>query len=123
MVGYFGSGLPYSRTDPDGNRLGERNENRLPATYSVDMRFNKDFTLGRASRELTWFVEVDNLFDRRNVLDVYSRSGLPDNDFVVQGTGLSLDQEEINKYNYLFDHDPQNFGPPRTIRTGFEYSF
>jgi outer membrane receptor protein involved in Fe transport len=123
VVGYFGSGLPYSRTDPDGNRLGERNENRLPATYSVDMRFNKDFNFGRMGNQLTWFVEVDNLFDRRNVLDVYSRSGLPDDDFRSAQPDLVLSEEEINKYDRLFDQDPQNFSPPRTIRTGLEFSF
>ena len=123
MVGYFGSGLPYTRTDADGNRLGDRNESRLPATYSVDMRFNKDFALGGPGDKLTFFVEVDNLFNRHNVLDVYTRSGLPDDDLNVIGTGLSLDEEEVNRYDHLFDHDPQNFSPPRTIRTGFEFTF
>jgi len=122
MVGYFGSGLPYTRTDADGNRLGERNESRLPATYSVDMRFNKDFALS-AARTLTFFVEVDNLFNRKNVLDVYSRTGLPDDDYNRIGAGLALDEDELEKYDRLFDHDPQNFSPPRTIRTGLEFTF
>lgn len=123
VVAIFGSGLPYTRTDADGNRLGDRNESRLPATYSVDTRFNKDFSLNKAGRMLTWFVEVDNLFNRKNVLDVYTRSGLPDDDLNVQGAGLALDQEELNKYDHLFDHDPQNYSPPRTVRTGFEITF
>jgi len=123
MVGYLRSGLPYTRTDANGNRLGERNENRLPATYSVDVRFNKDLTVGRPGDKLTFFVEVDNLFNRRNVLDVYTRTGLPDDDLNVSGTGLALDEEELNQYDHLFDHDPQNFSPPRTIRTGLEFTF
>jgi outer membrane receptor protein involved in Fe transport len=123
MVGYFGSGLPYTRTDASGNRLGERNDNRMPAVYSVDVRFNKDLTVGRPGDKLTFFMEVDNLFNRRNVLDVYTRSGLPDNDLNIIGTGLSLDENELNEYDRLFDHDPQNFSPPRTIRTGLEFTF
>ncbi|MCX6833876.1 MAG: TonB-dependent receptor, partial [candidate division Zixibacteria bacterium] len=122
-VGYFGSGLPYTRTDADGNRLGERNANRLPATYSVDMRFNKDFTVGLPGDKLTFFVEVDNLFNRRNVLDVYTRTGLPDNDMNISGADLALNEEELNQYDHLFDHDPQNYSPPRTIRTGLEFNF
>jgi len=122
MVGYYGSGLPYTKTDADGNRFGERNEGRLPAYYSVDMRFNKDFRTG-ASQILTFFVEVDNVFNRRNVIDVFSRTGLPDNDAVSVSGSLATNQEEIDEANRLYDHDPQHYSPPRTIRTGFELSF
>jgi len=126
LVGYFGSGLPYSRTGASGNLLGERNENRLPASYSVDMRFNKDFQMGGANNSLTWFVEVDNLFNRRNVLDVYSRTGLPDDDanmYMGFATGTEEEQAAVVRYDRLYDHDPQNFSPPRTVRTGLEFSF
>jgi outer membrane receptor protein involved in Fe transport len=123
MIGYYGSGLPYTKTDSDGNRLGERNEGRLPASYSVDARFNKDFALGHRGNMLTFFIEVDNLFNRSNVLDVYTRTGLPDNDGQVIGAGLSLDAEEVTAYDRLYDNDPQNFSPPRTVRTGLEISF
>ncbi len=123
LAGYLGSGLPYSKTDADGNRLGGRNESRLPTKNSVDMRFNKDFIIGRDSRALTFFVEVDNLFDRRNVINVYSRTGLPDNDAQSQQAGLALNQEELDHYDYLSDHNPQNYSAPRSVRTGFEFSF
>jgi len=126
MVGYFGSGLPYTKTDASGNRLGERNENRLPASYSVDMRFNKDFAISSGGNQLTWFVEVDNLFNRRNVLDVYSRTGLPDDDAnMFQGFALGTEEEQeaAARYDRLYDHDPLNFSPPRTVRTGLEFSF
>jgi len=123
MVGYYGSGLPYTRTDVDGNRLGDRNEERLPAVYSVDMRLNKNFLMGKAAKVLTFFVEVDNLFNRKNVLDVYSRTGSPDDDGQGGEPSLTLDADDISKFNYLFDHDPTNFSPPRTVRSGFEFNF
>jgi len=123
MVSYYGSGLPYTRTDVNGNRLGDRNANRLPATYSVDMRFNKDFKIGRQDNMLTLFVEVDNMFNRQNVLDVYTRTGQPDDDGNLRGADLALDVEELNAYDRLFDHDPLNYSPPRTIRTGLELTF
>ena len=87
------------------------------------VRFNKDFAVGRVGRMLTFFLEVDNLFNRKNVLDVYTRTGLPDDDSNIQGAGLALDEDELEKYDQLFDHDPQNFSPPRTIRTGLEFTF
>lgn len=126
MVSYYGSGLPYTRSDASGNRLGDRNANRLPATYSVDMRLNKDFLVGKKANMLTLFVEVDNLFNRHNVLDVYTRTGQADDDGVLRGTDLALGEdaeEALAHYNKLYDHDPQNYSPPRTIRTGLEFTF
>ncbi len=123
LVGYYGSGLPYTKTDQSGNRLGERNEGRLPANYSVDARFNKEFHFNREDFFLTFFVEVDNVFDRRNILNVYSRTGLPDSDALISGSGLSLSQTELNRLDQLYDYDPQNYSPPRTIRTGLELNF
>jgi len=122
LVGYFGSGLPYTSIDSDGNRFGERNEGRLPAYQSVDARFKKDFKAG-PGRTLTFFVEVDNLFDRRNVINVFNRTGLPDDDANKPGGALITSQEEIDEANRLYDHDPQHFSSPRAIRTGIELSF
>jgi hypothetical protein len=48
---------------------------------------------------------------------------LPDNDLNVSGADLALNEEELNQYDHLFDHDPQNYSPPRTIRTGLEFNF
>jgi len=67
--------------------------------------------------------EVDNLFDKRNVLSVYSRTGSPDDDGQIVGGSLSANQSDINFYNQLSDHDPQNYSTPRTIRTGLEFNF
>jgi hypothetical protein len=123
MVGYVGSGLPYSKTDSKGNRVGDRNAYRLPTYMSVDARFNKDFVLRNNGSLLTYFIEVDNLFDRRNVLSVYQFTGLTDDDGVVVGTGLQLSETDLERANRLYDHDPQNYSPPRTIRTGIELHF
>jgi outer membrane receptor protein involved in Fe transport len=122
FVGYLGSGLPYTKSDDKGVRLGERNEGRLPTYSSVDMRFNKDMYLGKDEKMLTFFVEVDNLFNRHNILNVYSRTGQPDDDN-ISNTSLSLDANVLNQLDNLYDHDPQNYSPPRTVRLGLEYSF
>ncbi len=122
-VGYYGSGLPYTQTDNLGNRLGERNEGRLPASYTVDMRFNKDFVVASNDTRLSFFVEVDNLFDRHNIINLYPNTGQPDNDGVSPGASLVTNATELARANQLYDHDPQNYSPPRTIRTGLEFNF
>jgi hypothetical protein len=123
MVGHYGSGLPYTATDADGNRLGERNEGRLPANYTVDMRFNKEFAAMGKGMPLTLFVEVDNLFNRLNVIDVYTKTGQSDNDGEVIQSASSSTQAQLNYFDRLYDHDPQNFSPPRTVRVGMELKF
>jgi hypothetical protein len=73
---------------------------------------------------MSFFVEVDNLFDKRNILGVYSNTGRPDNDGEILGTSVALSNpDEIGYYNHLYDHDPQNFAPPRTVRLGMELNF
>jgi hypothetical protein len=123
MVGYYGSGLPYTKTDSLGNRFGERNEGSLPANYSVDMRFNKDFFIGAKKNLLSFFIEVDNLFNKENVLNVYAHTGQPDDDNNRYTGGLATNQQELSRLDRLYDHDPQNYGPPRTVRTGLEFGF
>jgi len=123
MVGHYGSGLPYSPTNVMGSRLGERNEGRLPAYYTIDTRFSKGFYMGGNDNLVTAFVEVDNLFNRRNVLNVYSRTGQPDNDGNRVGAGLALSQSELDELDELYDHNPQNYSRPRTVRVGFEFNF
>ncbi len=123
VVGSYGSGLPYTATDASGNRFGDRNESRLPTNYTIDMRFHKEFYLNKNKSSLSFFMEVDNLFDKRNILNVYSRTGQPDDDGIDVGAGLSLNQQEVNFFDNLYDHNPQNFSAPRTVRTGIEFNF
>jgi len=113
----YGSGYPYSpgaqhpgaSLQPGG--LVEPNSLRLPASSTVDVRFNKDFRLGRA--EYTFQVWVMNLFDRRNVLYVSPQTGRPE-------TGLNL-----GGIPYLgsIEADPRNWGPGRQVRVGVGVDF
>ncbi|MBD3332038.1 TonB-dependent receptor [candidate division GN15 bacterium] len=123
VVGHYGSGLPYTPIDTDGSPLGERNEGRLPANYTVDLRLNKDFPLGSGNQLLSFFVEVDNVFDRRNVIDVYARTGEPDDNGSSITASQGQSQAEFDYYDRLYDHDPQNYSKPRTVRTGLEFTF
>jgi outer membrane receptor for ferrienterochelin and colicin len=130
VLAKYGSGLPYTKTDDQGNRVGALNEGRMPPTYTVDLKFNKDFYLFREKElKVSFFTEVENLFDRRNVINVYSNTGKAGDD--GRHYELTTDPdgdgpytaEDVNRYYRLLAKDPQNYGAPRTIRWGLEFVF
>ena len=121
----YGSGMPYTRTDQSGARLGGINEGRMPANYRVDLRFDKDiFPFHQSSSKLRLFVEVNNLLDRRNVINVYSRTGLADVDGILayEPSGDAT-IEDVMHYRNLLARDPQNYDTPRSIQWGLEWIF
>ncbi|MCP4706554.1 MAG: TonB-dependent receptor [candidate division Zixibacteria bacterium] len=127
MIGHYGSGLPYTVTNELGERDGGLNEARLPANFSVDMRFNKDVFVNKDNLFFSFFVEIQNLFNRRNVLSVYSNNGRSDDDGRRAGSDPDGDgpytEDDANRYYHLMAHDPQNFSAPRTFRVGLEFNF
>ena len=68
------SGYPY--TPSIGGQSLEPNTARLPMVYTIDAIFRKDFFVFNQMRAGIR-VEVHNLFDRKNVLSVYSETGSP----------------------------------------------
>jgi len=82
----FLSGTPYTRQDRRGNPIGEFNAERQPSFFSTDLRITKAFMLqdwfgesmGRTSLQI--FADVFNLFNRTEVVAVFSRTQDPDND-------------------------------------------
>ncbi|KPL02585.1 MAG: hypothetical protein AMJ90_05495 [candidate division Zixibacteria bacterium SM23_73_2] len=124
----YGSGFPYTKTDEQGNRIGMLNEGRMPPTYRIDFKFNKDFYFSKASDiRVTFFTEIENLFDRRNVIHVYSNTGKPDDDGRDYSATTDPDgpatADDVNYYYRLLSEDPQNYDAPRTIRWGLELVF
>jgi hypothetical protein len=70
------SGLPYSRTNLAGDSLiGLPNDARLPSTQTVDLLVRRPLHLGGARGGL--YVDVRNLFNRRNVIAVRRDTGEP----------------------------------------------
>ena len=121
LVGYYGSGLPYTPT----NTLREQtetapNQARLSAFVNLDLRLRKRLKAGKFNFML--FSEVRNVFDRRNVVSVYANTGRPGDD------GYRLESfagrsEEFVRLRRLLSLDPQQYAPPREIRLGFEIGF
>jgi len=121
MIGYYGSGLPYTPT----NTLREQtetapNQARLPAFVNFDFRLRKRMTAGKFT--YTLFTEVRNVFDRSNVVNVYANTGRAGDDgYTLESrTGRS---DEFLRLRRLLSLDPQHFAPPREIRMGFEIGF
>ncbi|RMD96494.1 MAG: TonB-dependent receptor [Calditrichaeota bacterium] len=108
FYGRFGSGLPYSPTDGRGRLTDERNSARLPWTGTVDVRMNKDFRFFGLKQRL--FVDITNLFDKRNVLNVFSSTGSPTFDLIPGRSEEFMDR-------------PHWFGAPRHVEAGFQIIF
>ena len=102
-----GSGLPYTPTsrDPDASIVMEPNSARRPWTWQFDMRIAKRFYVQKIG--LDFYLRVENLFDRINVVRVWSRTGDPWSDGPT--SNYSKDRQA----------NPENVGIRRQIRAGF----
>ena len=121
LVGQYGSGLPYTPTTAIGERLDKLpNSARLSAMFNLDLRLHKRFRLGSSS--YTFFTEIENLFNRRNVINVYSNTGSPDDDG-YRAENFTGKSPEFEKLRRLLSLDPQHYSPPREVRLGFEVAF
>lgn len=105
LTGRFNSGFPYTPTDSRGQRIADENTARAPSTWQLDLRVDKLFNI--AGMELGLFSEITNLTNRRNVVEVWTDTGLP-NDSTDPG------------FTPEGERDPYNIGEQRNIRIGFE---
>lgn len=109
-----------------------------PWYFRWDMKMEKGFKLGNV--ELMAFVNVENLFDRKNVINVYNRTGNAYDDGFLTDPALSAEivaaqgdqyvelYQNINLSNrqhLLFDGDFgfDVFDTPRLIRVGLSANF
>ncbi len=132
------TGAAYTPVDFRGNPL-ERGSGRMPSLFDVDLRLDKYFH-PYENLELNFFVDVRNLFDIRNVVQVYTRTGEPDDN----GNRPIWDPENTGAYSayerwgyeseydmYLADLEgwkrrvkvPSFYTNPRIIRTGLMIKF
>jgi len=135
------SGRPFTRRDVvrefgGAGFRGAINGSRLPWTYNVDMRVDKTFSINvTSSRKLQFnaYLRVQNLFDIRNVRNVFSFTGDPEDDgFLISsfGTDRIAQIETDNRnteaflaaYNWRLDSFA-NFTLPRRIFLGIIMDF
>ncbi|MEZ4697151.1 MAG: TonB-dependent receptor [Rhodothermales bacterium] len=115
----FESGFPYTPTFLQAANSGNdvqpefpSNSRRMPAKYEFDITAYKEFRLAGVTPRL--FVEVYNLFDRRNVVNVFSDTGEPD---------VTLFQLQTSAFDPGYYVRPGNYSEPRRIQVGVEFKF
>ena len=135
------SGRPFTRRDVVRQFGGEGfkgaiNGSRLPWTFNVDMRIDKRFVVDvSATRSFSFnaYLRVQNLFDIRNVRNVFSFTGDPEDDgYLISNFGTDRIDEIASQnrnteaflasYNWRLDSFT-NFTQPRRIYLGVIMDF
>jgi len=129
-------GAILSSDDPRAREALEAiNSSTTPWTFTTDLRVDKALDV---SGLRTWaFIYVQNLFNRRNVINVYNRTGSAEDDGFLSDPELSdkiaaanggdpyrqLYQQInlINRQHYWFTEGGDLLGEPRQLRFGLKF--
>ncbi len=134
-----GSGLPYSKVgSPWGGRLqieGQVNGARLPWNNRTGGRIDKTFYFkgigGNQESNLNVYLYVSNLFNQKNVLNVYRRTGSATDDGYLRsdfGQNILNQPQTYDRESYAFYYNylllnPDFVSAPRRFRIGVSYNF
>ncbi len=119
-IAQYGSGLPYTPLSLQDISALVRNSARKPAFWNVDLR--SYYRLAFGNHGMTFFVRIENLFDKLNHTNVYDDSGVADRTNQIQ---IALDQntpEFVNTINEWFTNETF-YSRPRRIEFGVTYEF
>ncbi|MBN1424348.1 TonB-dependent receptor [Candidatus Fermentibacteria bacterium] len=125
LLGRFSTGEPYTPTFARGQVAGAGqyvgltdNSARKPNTYSFDLKVYKRFSY--AGLRYNLFLNVFNLFDRRNEQDVYSTTGRATYDLDAQRAS-----ENPSRPNTVEEYvtRPEYYSEPRRVQAGLTVSF
>ncbi|MBD3161375.1 MAG: TonB-dependent receptor, partial [Candidatus Eisenbacteria bacterium] len=128
----IGSGNPYTPTKAydevtlasvNVEPAGPINSQYGPWRYRVDMKADRTFRFG--DFDLSAYVWVLNVFDRRNPVSVYTSSGDSETTgWLSQDSGAaSYSTAEARALYDLAQRNPNNWDTPRTVRFGLKTSF
>lgn len=131
----LGSGFPYTPIVEPFNLAGAArpeqpkggiNSARMPWNSRVDLRVDRDFYLSGQTR-LSAFLWVQNVFDGRNVNNVWEYTGLPDDDGflgLAAGARFLADKPPVAETLYHHRNAISTWvGIPRTTRLGLKLEF
>ena len=102
------AGRPYTPSNDEGTPL-ETNSGQLPWSFQWDLRFYRDFE--SFGVRYSFFADIRNLLDRRNVISVYSRTGSP-TDPGPDATSYTDNYDDFHRYSR-----------PRSINMGLRFYF
>ncbi len=116
----FGSGTPY--TPMRVSNIGELAYNSAykPASWNLDARLYKTFMLGNA--DLTLFARIDNVFDTKNAVNVYTDTGLPNVSLYEESLIAANPPQRIATVQDFYTN-PTFYSEPRRIEIGTTISF
>ena len=126
------SGAPYTKRvsfRSDAQVDGQINGARRPWQVTFDARINKVFNIKNSNKSFEVYVQVLNLFDTRNITNVYAFTGSPsDNGFLSSAAAQAIIAEQTNARAYVdllnrSINSPFNFSAPRRVRLGVSYNF
>lgn len=127
----FNSGHPYYYTGlryPDIPYSGT-----TPNVYQFDLKLEKRIAITEILK-LGFYIYVINLFDAKNVYDVFPRTGSADNDGflddpeIVRQLVETYGEEYLTLYKLMNQYNPLNqqqtfYGPPRQIGFGIKLNY
>ena len=140
-----GSGVPYTAsrnvTSPvsGGTRLlkGTYSGSRLPWQFRLDFKVDKEIYFkakeskgNNAKRtSMNIYFQILNLLDTKNVINVYSYTGNPNDDGYLSAPEYQreinnqLDPQSFRDMYGIYVDNPSNYSAPRQIRIGLIFSF
>ncbi len=117
---------------------GTPNGARKPWQFNVDMRLDRDFPLSfgkkkegefRRGASLNAYVWVRNLFNTKNIVNVYRYTGRPDDDGWlssfegIRTTNAAYDPQAYYDQYSIKVNNPANYSSPRLVRLGLILNF
>ena len=147
-----GSGTPYTRSSTPNSTIvegttskivGSLNGSNLPWQFQCDLRIDKTFVfnLNKNAKDkdgnaksakpgyLTIYVDITNLFNFKNVIDVYSYTGNPDDDGYLsaseyqQAIQAQIYVPSFINYYQMRVQDPYNYTRPIHASLGIQFGF
>ena len=123
------SGTPYTATTITGSTF-ETNSEVKPYTENANLRVTKKIAFSEKA-SMKFYMSIQNLFDKTNVINVYSFTGSPYYDGADISEPNSVSPEFPDGYTALetqYIHDlstknPANVSQGRTIKFGMAFDF
>lgn len=117
----YGSGLPYTPSTYSEDKPANlilANSARQPATSTTDFRFDKYWEISKGFNLATGF-EIFNLFNRKNVRDIYAETGTAYDSSHEE----NLNEPDDGNQGKDYDHNPRNYFPPRQVLLHLKLEF
>ncbi len=136
LIIHAGSGSPYSKRSIVGGVLeGSINGSRKPWRTTLDLTIDRDVMItwgegeSKKKSRLNIKLEILNLLNTKNILNVYSQTGNPDDDGYLYAAAnqtaieSQIDEMAYRNYYIMSLQRPWMYSRPRTIRLGVTLSF